>query len=289
MNPVLKPISKFYQGLSALAAMFFLLLAILDLSQSILKPIASQSIKASINPFTVLKLEAEAVLVYDPENAVTVFEKNAETPLPIASVTKVMTALATNELLPPAAAIPFGRKNWRLPELIDYTLVTSSNEAAAAITAAAETQTGRLVVDEMNRLARRLNLTKTAFKNVTGLDLPNGEVSAVSSARDIARLIAYVLTHQPQLLEATRHSEPVVTTFDGIRYRLANTNLISNDIPGLLASKTGFTDAAKGSLVVALDRGLNQPIIIVVLGSSETGRFGDAKKLVDAVILYYGH
>jgi D-alanyl-D-alanine carboxypeptidase len=54
-----------------------------------------------------------------------------------------------------------------------------------------------------------------------------------------------------------------------------------NKIPSLIASKTGFTDLAGGNLAVIFDAGFEYPIIVVVLGSSQTGRFTDVEKLVN--------
>ena len=63
-----------------------------------------------------------------------------------------------------------------------------------------------------------------------------------------------------------------------------STNAFIDKIPNVIASKTGYTDLAGGNLVVAFDAGLNRPIIISVLGSSQEGRFADALKLIDATI-----
>ena len=69
-----------------------------------------------------------------------------------------------------------------------------------------------------------------------------------------------------------------------MRHRYQNTNEIISELSGLLGSKTGLSDVAGGSLVIAFDRGLNQPVVVVVLGSSAQGRFRDVKQLVEATI-----
>ena len=61
-----------------------------------------------------------------------------------------------------------------------------------------------------------------------------------------------------------------------------NTNEVVGSIPGLIASKTGFTDLAGGNLVVAFDAGINRPVIISVLGATKDGRFTDMEMLVNA-------
>ena len=65
-----------------------------------------------------------------------------------------------------------------------------------------------------------------------------------------------------------------------------NTNIDVEKIPGLLASKTGYTTLAGGNLVVAFDASIGRPIIVVVLGSSQEGRFKDVQSLVNASIKY---
>ena len=57
-------------------------------------------------------------------------------------------------------------------------------------------------------------------------------------------------------------------------------------IPGLLGGKTGYTNLAGGNLAVIYDAGLNHPIVVVVLGSTLEGRFGDVETLVDATYGY---
>ena len=59
---------------------------------------------------------------------------------------------------------------------------------------------------------------------------------------------------------------------------------MAHSVPGLLASKTGYTDLANGNLVIAFNVGPMHPVIVAVLGSSQEGRFTDVEKLVNASI-----
>jgi len=281
-----KPISSRYQWLAGLAALFFLFLALMDFGRGV-PPSAVKNSSPKPNSFSALTVEAVSALVYDLNQKQILFAKNPDAQLPIASLVKVMTALTATEALPPATTINFIGRAWRLPTLVDYILVSSSNAAAAALARAAEEATARPLVDRMNALARELGLEATRFDNTTGLDLSNGQPSGISTARDVAHLFAQVLTTKPALLAATSLSKFDPAAVDGIRYHLSNTNTVAGEIPGLVASKTGYTDAAGGSLAVVFDRGLNQPIIIVVLGSSEQGRFQDLKKIWRATIQYF--
>jgi D-alanyl-D-alanine carboxypeptidase len=61
-----------------------------------------------------------------------------------------------------------------------------------------------------------------------------------------------------------------------------------NRFPDLLLSKTGYTDLAGGNLVIVYDAGINHPIAIVVLGSTEDGRFTDVSQLIAATLAHFG-
>lgn len=288
MRKPLKPINQIFQWLAAatfgLAAFF----ALKNFWWQIFAPAPANEISSPAkiirNPFAGLDLEARAALVFAPDENKILFAKNAGAPLPIASLAKVMMALAAETEFERGKPIQFNGHTWRLANLINYTLVSSSNAAAAAIAAAGPN--GHSLVATMNNLARTLDLTTTYFDNPTGLDLTNGDPGGVSSAMDLARLLTYILKNRPELITATRYPELEVVALDGIRYRVTNTNKMVSEIPGLLASKTGYTDAAAGSLIVIVDRGLNEPMVLIVLGSSFEGRFIDMEKLIAATYVY---
>ena len=65
-------------------------------------------------------------------------------------------------------------------------------------------------------------------------------------------------------------------------HHVINTNDLVDQIPGMIGSKTGYTDLAGGNLVLLVDIGIDHPIAIAVLGSTRDERFSDVKKLIDA-------
>ncbi len=237
-----------------------------------------------IDPFTKVAVEAKAAFVYEPDTGRVLYAKDEHARLPIASITKVMTVLAASQLLPKSTILPFSRQHYRLKDLMALTLVTSSNQGALSLATMTQTTVGRDLVTAMNDKAVSLKLAETTFNNTTGLDLPDGQAGSYSSAYDVAHLFTNILATDPELLAATKFEEIEASTVEGVRHRFLNTNEIISQLPGLLGSKTGFTDVAEGTLVIAFDRGLNQPVIIVVLGSTIAGRFNDVKQLVDATI-----
>lgn len=255
----------------------------------------SEPVQVYKNPYEHIVLTASSAIVYDPEGNQVLFAKNPSAPLPLASITKVMTALVASEVedaskkyveIKADALATEGDSGlnrdelWSLSKLIDFTLVSSSNDGAAAI--AALTGNESSFVGLMNESAAKLGLTQTRFYNPTGLDIAPGQAGAYGSAFDVARLFAYVLKNHPSALSATAMSHLAVTSDSNLNHLAVNTNDLAGRLPGLFASKTGYTDTAGGNLVVAVDSGLNQPIIIVVLGSTEEARFADVAALAKA-------
>jgi D-alanyl-D-alanine carboxypeptidase len=97
----------------------------------------------------------------------------------------------------------------------------------------------------------------------------------------MAVLMAAFLKEHPGLFEAT--ANPSVSIHSGSKVLEAQaTALPLQNIPGLIAAKTGYTDLAGGNLVAAFDIHLGHPIIIAVLGSSRDGRFEDVRALIEA-------
>ncbi len=118
--------------------------------------------------------------------------------------------------------------------------------------------------------------------------MDDGETSGGNgSAVDVANLLKYILINHPTLLEATKLDSTTISSFTK-RHLAKNTDESIGEIPGLIAGKTGYTALAGGNLVVAFDASIGRPIIVVVLGSTESGRFNDMEQLVGASLEYIG-
>lgn len=254
------------------------------------------------NPFETISIRGTSAYVWDVKNQRALFNKNADEQLPLASIAKLMTALVAYELLGSDASVSVtteavgqngdsglaSGEQFSSRNLLDLILVTSSNDGTYALAAAAGQSTGQeqhelqTFVDAMNIRADELGLSRTYFRNTTGLDISETESGTYGSARDVAFLMEYLVTIYPEVLELTRDSYMLIPNEDGATHQAENTNRIVSEIPGLIASKTGFTTLAGGNLVVAFDVGLNHPVIAVVLGSTYQGRFNDIRQLVAA-------
>ena len=249
-----------------------------------------------------IKIKAQAAYVYDAKTKEVLFAKNADEPLPLASITKLMTALLSYELVEDNQNVSisdtaikqegdngllFGEE-FSVKNLRSYALIVSSNDAAYALSASVGSLLGdrnptAQFVEAMNIRAKELGLNSLEFLNPTGLDISETKPGAVGSAKDVSLLMEYILKNYPELLSPTQQADTLVYNKDGQYHEAVNTNRSVDQIPNLLASKTGYTDLAGGNLTVAFNVGLDHPIIITVLGSTYNDRFSDVLTLVQAV------
>ena len=264
--------------------------------------------------FEQIAIKAKAVYVYDVRTKSVLFTKNENTRLPLASLTKIMAAVVAQDINPLYSVIMVGDEalltegdnglmegeRWSLKNLLDFSMVSSSNDGmhAVALSLGALSRAGASseeiindFVGEMNRKAGKLGLKNTYFWNETGLDLPASKVGeadikggAYGTAKDMSVLMEHALINYPEMFDATTQRTATLWSLDNRSHVARNTNHIVDEIPGLLASKTGLTDTAGGNLIFAFDPELGRPIIVSVLGSTETGRFTDARVLVKAIM-----
>jgi serine-type D-Ala-D-Ala carboxypeptidase (penicillin-binding protein 5/6) len=256
-------------------------------------------------PFEVptdIALTADSVYVWDVVGKRVLYEKNATDVLPLASITKLMTALIAYELvgdnskvtIPGTAAAQESASGlasgevFNVRRLADLALIASANDAAYSLASAVgallggEEATAQFVA-AMNIRAEELSLDSLDFKNTTGLDLTATEAGAYGNARDVTFLMEYILANHPELLKSTTENAMRVYNDAGDFHDVENTNVLVGQIPNLIGSKTGYTDLAGGNLTVAFDTGFNRPVIVTVLSSSRQGRFADVAAIVDAV------
>lgn len=246
---------------------------------------------------------ATSAVVYDIREREVLYAKNPYTQLPLASITKVMTALVAREVLARNAIITISAQSlsregesgfsvgeeWDMQALTDLTLVTSSNDGAEALKEAAAPRIverypaaprDNAFVWRMNQIAQEIGMSQTFFLDATGLDISESQASSYGSALDVARLFSYALSAQPDTLASTAKDGFLVNSTNGSEHTANNTNKALGEIPGLIAGKTGYTDLAGGNLAIVFDAGLQRPIIVVVLHSTQEGRFEDVERLV---------
>ncbi len=204
--------------------------------------------------------------------------RHQTTPLPPASLTKIMTALLALEqsraddvvAVSPGAARETGSRlglwpgeSMRVGDLIAATLLMSANDACHALAdhlAGNEAQ----FVDLMNRRAQALGLSQTRFRNACGHDQDGHQ----SSARDLAVLAQAAMSHPTFATLAAMVRMTVTTAGDGRSFQLENKNELVGRYPGAIGVKSGFT-AKAGKCVIAVVERDGRRVLLVLLNAPD--------------------
>ena len=251
---------------------------------------------------TSIDITAHSAYVWDVVGQRALYEKNQDEILPLASITKLMTALVAYELVPDNKLVTISAEaasqqsggslepgeTYKVKELADFALISSYNSAAYTLASSVgellgENDAQAQFIAAMNIKADELNLQSLEYESSTGLDISATKAGAYGSARDTSYLMEYILLNYPEILSPTLTEYVRLYNQNGEYHEAHNTNNILTDIPNLLGSKTGFTDLAGGNLTIAFDAGYNRPIIVTVLGSTRNERFSDVKRIVAEV------
>lgn len=231
-------------------------------------------------------LHSAAFMIADQATGSVLLEKNSDAVLPIASITKLMTAMVVldarlslsealviaNEdvdtLRNSSSHVPVGTELTR-EDMLRLALMSSENRAASAL---GRNYPGGLpaFVAAMNRKAASLGLRDTRFSDSTGLNSAN-----VSSARDLVRMVS-AASRYPLIREFSTTANYQVSLNGRVR-QFNNTNaLVSSPDWQIGVSKTGFINES-GKCLVMQAWLLNKPMIIVLLDS-----FGRFTRVADA-------
>lgn len=232
-------------------------------------------------------VSAKAILVQDLATDTTLYEYNVQLSLPIASTTKIMTALVASEYFKANSVLVVGDaakvsgvrvglirgESLSFRALLYGMLLNSGNDAAFVI---ADNYQGGVnsFVAAMNKKANDLGLTGSHFDNPAGFDSPKH----FSTASDLAKISQETLKDGTLArIFATKDTE--VTSLDKkYKHSLVNLNKLLSQVSGVLGIKTGFTEAAKENLVTLVSRD-GHKLLIVVLGSDD--RFGESTKIIE--------
>lgn len=240
-----------------------------------------------------LSLSAPSAALLEQETGTLLYEKDAHTKRPIASVTKVMTLLLTME------AIESGRLHWDDPitasahaagmggsqiwleegeemtaeELIKCITVVSANDCSVAM---AEHLAGseEAFVAAMNEKAQELGMADTHFMNCTGLfDDPEH----YSTAYDVALMARALMNHK----DIQRFTTIWTDTARNGAFGLSNTNKLIRFYPGATGLKTGFTGGAMYCLAATAEREGTAYVAAVLGDDTSAGRFESARTLLN--------
>ncbi|MDP3954382.1 MAG: D-alanyl-D-alanine carboxypeptidase [bacterium] len=233
------------------------------------------------------EITAKAGVIYDRSSGRFLYKKNADEHLPIASITKLMTAIVAIEKLDMNRIVIVSVENINvdgngadlyqnekiyISDLIKMLLIKSSNDAALTLAERAK-ERGMDFVLEMNKKALELGMVNTRFNDPAGLS-----DDAFSTASDLVKLVNHARDYD-QIWEIMRIQTADITSIDAnIVHRIVNTNKLLGEIPGIIGGKTGFTDGAGGTMLLVAEHE-NSELISIVLGTEN--RFGEIKQLIE--------
>lgn len=237
---------------------------------------------------SVPNVSAQAVLVYDLTEKEPLYQKNPKKRLPMASLTKIMTAIIALENEKKELYVVEGKhlvgensmgltpnEALTLEELLYGLILYSGNDAAEVI--AGNYPGGRdYFIEAMNDKARSLGLSDTNFTNPTGLE---GDGDQYTTAYDLLVISEYALRNFELFRKVVTTFEHEIPANDYHKYFFLQneTNLISS-YPGVKGIKDGYTPEAGLCLATYLDYGGHE-IIGIILGSGD--RRGEMKDLLD--------
>lgn len=256
---------------------------------------------AAPDAFAQVLLEAKTAVVYDLVTKETLYAKNGDAQLPLASLTKLLTVYAALTELSPDTPITIPKdateldaprafnegQVFSLSDLARLTLTASLNDGAAAIAEATAERENHTQTEMLASAAAALDLSQTYAVNGSGLDVNTAVSGGYGSARDLAVLAGALLEQAPAIAEATTQSSAQAVSAGGTSFKVTNTDPMVDSIPHILLSKTGYTDLAGGNLVLVFDVGIQHPVAVVVLGSSKKARFTDGTALVAATLAHF--
>jgi D-alanyl-D-alanine endopeptidase (penicillin-binding protein 7) len=255
-----------------------------------------------------LDLKSVSALVVDQETGEPLLAKNPGMQTPIASITKLMTAIVTLDSQTPldqriaiskldidrlkgtGSRLAIGATYTR-EQLLNLALIASENRAAHAL---GRTYPGGLqsFVEAMNSKARELGMSRTFYVDPTGLSSYNQ-----STAEDLAKLVNYAYNHYPLIRQITSAGEYSLgkqrvvvskkskrrTVSRRVYYRnvaFVNTNRLTRDGEWQVGlSKTGFINEAGHCLVMQAEIAQRKVIIVLLDSLGKYSRLGDANRI----------
>jgi len=248
-----------------------------------------------VKPLQMSNVKAKSFLVYDVASGATLAQFNEAFPLPIASLTKLMTAyvvyqnssLSTDvvtisqkdkvEITPVLGLLE--NDHIKSIDLFNSMLIGSANDAAQTLANYVGQELNLPFVELMNQEAVRLGMKDSHFSNPIGFDSETN----YSTAADLQKLVNVVERYRTFALVGRERSYDFISD-DGNKYYIKATNKLLGGDPEISAIKTGYTDEAQGAMITQINH-LGHKFIIIVLGSSD--REGDTLHLKRAILESY--
>ncbi|MGZ6350270.1 MAG: D-alanyl-D-alanine carboxypeptidase family protein [Ktedonobacterales bacterium] len=241
-------------------------------------------------------IHAAAALLINPDTGAVYLASNADTPLAMASTTKIMTAVVALSVgrpdmritvhndaigladgLASTAALEAG-ETLTLSDLLYALLLPSGDDAAVAIADGVAGSQERFVA-LMNAESALLGLWHTHYNDVHGLDVPDH----YTTARDLARLTAFAMRSPTfsHIVATAEYAVPPTTDHHQHAWKTTNELLTDYAYPGVTGVKTGFTGNAGRCLVFTATRPYGHLLGVLLNEPDDPARFSDARTLLD--------
>jgi D-alanyl-D-alanine carboxypeptidase (penicillin-binding protein 5/6) len=235
-------------------------------------------------------LASKAALAIDMETGAVLYSRKPSTRIPIASITKVMTALVVldekGDSLQEVAKVPVdahsvdGTRSWiktenhySIDDLLAACLISSAADATFTLADHVGGTRDNFVI-MMNKKAHKMGLTGLSFDNPVGLDNENN----YGTALDVALMYRELLKNE-HVRELMNNQIYMITSQEGQKTQLETTNsLLKNSGFDIVNGKTGTTDDAGQTFVTIGSTAGGRETLVVILGS--TNRWQDAKTLL---------
>jgi len=247
--------------------------------------------------------ECRTGILVDNTDRTILWEKDADRPAPIASMTKMMTALLLMEAIdkdpalsldtpvrvtPEAARVEGSqvyldpRETFTLDELLKCMMIFSANDAAFLVAQFLGGGDVNRFVERMNQRAVELGMTHTRFYNPHGLPEPGTRRENMSTARDLVLVANECLKH-PRIVKWSSTWLSWIRQRTGKPFQLVNRSRLVHDCPGVVGLKTGFTRKAGFCITAVCRRGGREWILVLMGCPSQKVRNQLACKLFDWV------
>lgn len=236
-------------------------------------------------------LVAKSYLLYETRNDKVILAHNPRQPLPVASLTKILTAVLVWENLSLGEVLTIDADSYNVDkegadfylgekiavrDLLGAMLVKSSNDAAVLLAKGVEERVKGHFSEMMNRKAYVIGMVNSSFFDAAGLN-----DDGYSTAEDLLKLVRYSKRY-PEIWQWLGMKSWEARSADGrLVHVFLSTNKLFETVPNIIGGKTGYTDSALGCMMLEVKNPLAKDgsLLAIVLGSPV--RFEDTRKLVE--------
>lgn len=224
--------------------------------------------------------QAAAYGLIDYDSGEVIAAKNLSDQLPMASLTKIMTAVVSLDLAssdeefivskqaalaPPTKVMLKPGEKYSLKQLLSFMLISSANDSAQVIQEGIDRKFGQDVfIKAMNQKTTILGLKHTHFINAPGLD----DINQYSSIEDLSILSHYAMENYPLIAQLVGESSLDLTNNNDLRFYLNNWNGLLGIYPGVSGIKIGNTQNA-GNCTIVLSKRADKQLLTIILGAPD--------------------